>query len=191
MAEEAAQEQIPPPPPPPEVATEAIAAAPGEAAISFSNGLAVKVSLIAALVGLLVTNVASVLPSPPLKMMGLVGSIAGAGFLAVLLYMRRSGHPMTVLAGARLGWITGVFLFVVLLVLITLMLVAPPENFADLMRQNGNTAEEIQLWTQMLQDPEKMSVMIVLMLLLLFTTCSMMASIGGALGAKWLEGPRG
>lgn len=175
--------EVPPPPPPP-----VPAAASAEPSITLDNSLVVKVSLLAALAGFLVSNLAGVLPSAPLKMMGLIGSLAGAGFLAVLLYMRRSGQSMTVLAGARLGWITGVFLFVVFLVLLTISLLAPPEQFAEMMRQSGSSADDVRAVTNVLRDPEQMSVLIVISLLVLFTTCSMMASIGGALGAKWLEG---
>ena len=41
-----------------------------------------------------------------------------AGFLAVFLYRRRTGQRLSVASGARLGWICGIFGFVIVAVML-------------------------------------------------------------------------
>ena len=51
-----------------------------------------------------------------------------AGFLAVYLYHRRTGQPLTTGAGARMGWITGAFLFGIAALLFTVGFVSQVNN---------------------------------------------------------------
>ena len=42
-----------------------------------------------------------------------------AGFLAVFLYVRRTGQRLSLRSGARMGWITGIFSFTIFTVQLT------------------------------------------------------------------------
>ena len=59
----------------------------------------------------------------------------GAGFMAVWMYRKRTGHSLSVSSGAKLGWITGVFTFVIMTVLLTTMAVLSGEKWAEEIHQ--------------------------------------------------------
>src|SRR5882757_4538536 len=42
-----------------------------------------------------------------------------AGFFTVLVYRRRTGQALNLQTGMRLGWITGILMFVIMMVLLT------------------------------------------------------------------------
>ena len=46
--------------------------------------------------------------------------LAAAGFLAVFLYRRSTGQRLSVMNGARLGWISGIFGFVIVTIILTM-----------------------------------------------------------------------
>jgi hypothetical protein len=75
--------------------------------VNFHNPIAVRVSLLMALAATLVF------------FLPLLNWIA-AGFFAALLYRRRTGYLLKLEAGLRLGWITGVLMFAINLVMLTL-----------------------------------------------------------------------
>src|SRR6185503_7247387 len=104
-AEPAPPPPVPPPPPPP----------PEPLPIGFRNPIAVRVALTA---GALATLMSLIMGGP----IFLVTSILGGAF-AVFLYSRRTGETLSVINGARLGWISGLFGFLVLSVLVLLVVV--------------------------------------------------------------------
>jgi hypothetical protein len=110
--------------------------------------------------------------------------LLGAGFISVYLYHRRSGDSMSVLGGARLGWMTGLFVFVVTLVLFTLASIAMgmQPSLRDALARSGppEAAEQFQA---LLSDPA----MMMTMLLVVFALFTIIPSAGGALAAKVLE----
>ncbi len=53
--------------------------------------------------------------------------LAAAGFLAVFLYRRSTGQRLSVMNGARLGWISGIFGFVIVTIILTLFVIALSE----------------------------------------------------------------
>lgn len=155
--------------------------------ISFNNTVALRVGLMAAAVSMLFSNLAGLLPGA-LRLPGFVAMVAAGGFFAVFLYIRRTGIAVNVLGGARLGWITGSFFFVINLFLaaLTYLLADPDElkKFGQELRSQGVDATELQ---RILERPDMAAALLILGLVVFFATTSMMASVGGALGAKYFE----
>ena len=117
--------------------------------VSFSNGRAVSITMVAAacaLAGLCILG----LISPMLVPLGL----CGAGFLAVRLYARRALQPPTMAEGARLGWMTGLWLFLILAVLvaITSLSISDP-NFRQVFKTWAGSPEAARL----VDDPHQVS----------------------------------
>ena len=111
---------------------------PAIAAVGFHNRVAVQIAMMTACVAALLCSVFFILS--PVWM-------PAAGFLAVYLYHRRTGQPLTTSAGARMGWITGAFLFGIAALLFTISLVA-------LANSGGLTADlEQQMRRMPMADP--------------------------------------
>src|SRR5580704_14550935 len=87
----AAPADIPPPPPP----QRQLPPMP----MSFRNPVALRIALVAA--------VSATIPGLLLPFV----SWLAAGFFAVYLYCRRTGFRLDVLAGVKIGWITGLILY--------------------------------------------------------------------------------
>ena len=102
-------------------------AAPQPPAINFHNLVAVRIAFVVAPVAFMLSGIPAV---------NVVLWIA-AGFLAVFFHRRRTGVLLSVRAGVRLGWITGVFMFAITTVIFTLTVVPVAANggIAALFRQ--------------------------------------------------------
>jgi hypothetical protein len=115
-----------------------------------------------------------------------VGLVA-AGFLAVFLYQRRTGQRLSVAHGAHLGWISGVFGFAILAVLLAAVVAALSDPLVlDAMRkqlQGAGSQEEVDQVIQMTRSPSGLLAAGALMFLM-FTV---LPACGGALGAKLLD----
>ncbi len=160
----------------------AAGAAPPE--IGFRNSIAVRVGLLAGSLAFL----ASSLPLHPLIRLAF---LLGAGLFAVYLYRKRSGYPVEVRGGARMGWITGLFCFVIFTVLFTisfaaLAVVVQDGSMITHMKEQlaamGMPEASIQEAVEVFQNPVK----ILGMLFWLFLTSTFVPALGGALGAKLL-----
>jgi hypothetical protein len=164
-------------------ATPVAAVSPPE--IGFHNSLAVRVGFLAGSLAFLVSS----LPFHPLLRLLL---LLGAGAFSVFLYRRRSGHPVEVRGGARMGWIAGLFCFVIFTVLFTVSLAV----LALLLREGslvafyreqltamGMSQDKIQQAMEIFQSPMQ----IVLTLVWLFVTSTFIPALGGALGARLLR----
>lgn len=152
--------------------------------IGFHNRLAVRIGFITALAAIFV-NLAPL----PLPLVRLVIAFLAAGFLAVFLYSRRTGQMVTIQGGARLGWITGIFSFVISIAVFTVAMVG--------VSSEGGLAKSIesqlppddartQMLTQMLNDPSNLAALILFSLIVMFVILTALPIIGGALGAKVL-----
>jgi hypothetical protein len=158
------------PPAPELIATMRAAAAPAPAP-SFHNPVATKIALTVAGVGTL------------LSFLPYINFIA-AGFFAVFFYRRRTGHPLNMESGVRMGWMTGVIMFAIMAVLLTAwvlilraaggMSVIPAEFKAAL------DPRMIEAMNKLLQSGS--AVLAALVEMFVFTT--LLAMAGGALGAK-------
>ncbi len=157
----------------------------GPAEINFHNGIAVRVGfLAAAIVQLLMTL--SVVAGP--IMMPVV--LCGGGYYAVFLYRRRTGAGLTVANGARMGWITGVFTFVITTVFFTLG-VAVLAGSDELMKAYKDSAAGLGMppdaanqLQKVMNDPATFGLSIVFTLILQFFLLTVLCSVGGALCAK-------
>jgi hypothetical protein len=153
------------------------AEAPETARINLRNGFAVRAALLA--------GVAAFFLSAPLGALGLVVMIAG-GIFAVYLYRRSTGQRLTVANGAKLGWITGLFLFVLLLITFTLSAALEPGFFdqlqAEAARRSALPAAEVERVVALLRTPAGIFVLILGM----FLSSTLPPAAGGAIGAKLL-----
>lgn len=153
-------------------------APPPPLALNFRNGVAVRIGLLAAFASMLLSVL---VPIPA------VAPTVG-GFFAVYLYRRRTGQPVSVLSGARMGWITGIMLFIIMatMLVFVLMLIANyPGGANGLAEQMRNTQipvqkEMIDQLAQFVHDPTK----IIMLLLDAFLLINVSTITGGAIGGK-------
>src|SRR6476646_2751124 len=98
-------------PPPPDFAPVApsVRARPEAAALNFHNPLAIRIAIAAAAVATLLSFV------PYLNWLA-------AGFFAVFFYRRRTGHMLNMESGVRMGWMTGVIMFGMMALLLSVSL---------------------------------------------------------------------
>jgi len=111
-----------------------------------------------------------------------------AGFLAVFLYRRTTGQRLSVINGARLGWISGIFGFAIVTVIITLLVVALSEpSVVAMMREQakarGIPDAALNQIIEMLHSPSGITGALG-QFFLLFT---ILPAFGGAVGAKLLD----
>jgi zinc-ribbon domain len=163
----------PPPPPPAEPPP-----------ISFRNAIAVRVALLTGIPVVLLTGLLSAIAGPLTMALPVAG-----GFFAVYLYRRRTGQKITVLAGARLGWISGIIVFAILTVLLTMMvLMLSQPDFLQSMRDqmakmSSASQEELTRSIDLLRTPSGLA----MALLNAFLTYTLLTALGGAVGAKFLN----
>lgn len=174
-----------------EIVEAIVAAQPKVVEINFRNPVAVRIALITAMLG----SVLSSLPIPP-PGLWLLLSLILAGFLAVFLYTRRTGQALTMVAGARMGWITGLFSFVISTVLFTLSVLMISkkggfvEFYKDQMQSHMTQQADMEQLLELLQTPAGLAVVLFLTLGMLFILFTVFPTLGGVLGAKVLERDR-
>ncbi len=179
-------------PPPLPVAAErlraAVAQLPPE--IGFHNSAAVRVAAMIAALGTLM----GLLPVPAiLSIFWKVVTLIAAGFIAVYVYHRRTGDLPSVRGGARIGWMTGMFSFVIALIMFVAGAIALSSQggLAALFRRqmmNANSAgPDIDEMMRILESPTGLAMLVATLVMILFLTFTALPMIGGALGAKVLE----
>jgi hypothetical protein len=162
---------IPPPPPP-------------VTQVSFRNRVAVRIALMTASMAAMLCWVFT---------LGFVVWLPAAGFTAVHLYHRRTGQSLSTGAGARMGWLTGAFLFGItaLLFIISVIAFATSETALAAVQQQmrsmpwGDAASAAQA-VKMLQNPATLVLGLLCFLPFLFAVIMSFCAAGGALGAKIL-----
>lgn len=170
-------EVAPPPPAAPEAA---------EASVTFRDGMAVRTGFLAAAVVQLVSTLSAAVGASLLLPLVLLGG----GFYAVVLYARRTGARLSVLNGARMGWITGIFCFVIMTVFFTagIALLAGSDQLMKAYKESaaslGLPPEAAQQFEKLASDPGAFAASIVLGLVFQFVFLTLFCSVGGALGAK-------
>jgi hypothetical protein len=106
----------------------------------------------------------------------------------VYLYRRRTGAFLNVRAGVRLGWITGVLMFVITTVIFTLTVIPAAANggIAAMFRQQFKNASDpnVQEAMRMLETGPGLATILLATLFMLFCFITLLAMAGGALGAK-------
>lgn len=173
-----------PPPLPVNVAPAPIVAGPP--AIGFQNGLAVRIGLLAGVLSILVSALTGQLGI--LRVLSPLWMVL-AGFLAVYLYRRRTGQKLSAMNGAHLGWICGIFAFLIVTVLLTMMSVALSEpSVISAIHEHrseygGISDADLNQIIEAMRSPSNLIGMLA-MFLLLFTV---LPAFGGAIGAKLLD----
>jgi hypothetical protein len=150
--------------------------------IGFRNPAAVR----AALISSALATLAGLVPLPALlhTLWQLIAVVAG-GFGSVYLYQRKTGEFLSVRSGLQIGWMVGMFCFIVMMVVLTLLLAfvsAVGEAGIKRLGQESGRPEVEQIY-EMLGNPA----MLVFALVTSFFFLTVLGSAGGALGAKILE----
>ncbi len=158
--------------------------------IDFHNGKAIRAALFTASLIFFFSTVP--LPFAAALLWRVLILVAG-GFLSVVFYRRWTGQPMTVKSGARIGWITGVFAFVLTLVVLTMAMVAISSNgdlisaWTEQMRLNGGNDPGIEEAVKVMKQPVSFALLILLVIAILFGITTILPSLGGVLAAKVLK----
>jgi hypothetical protein len=162
------------------VATQAPAPPPG---VSFRNPIAVRASVIAAALATL----GGLIPLPGLfHTLWQLVMIVGGGFAAVWFYQRRTGDYLSVRGGLQIGWMTGLFSFLVMMVMLTLvfaLFAAVGESGMKQLSIEFGRPEIAEAFQGIISNPA----MLIFALVSWFFAVTMLASAGGALGSKVLE----
>jgi hypothetical protein len=153
--------------------------------IGFSNAQAVGVALFAWVLTFLLSVIASILRLP--QVLSVLWLPAG-GFISVLLYRRRTGQRLTVRNGARLGWICGLFGFIMAILALAALVMglSDPSVASNLERQleaNGIPAATVSQMLDVFRSPSGIAGIV----LTFFVMFSLLPAFGGALGAKLLN----
>ena len=159
------------------------------APISFHNANAVRAGFFTAIIiwVLMVIPVGGV-PGMLLKLFVLLG-----GFVAVIFYSKRTGQRLSIAAGARLGWITGVLFYVIWILFFTVTILVLQdqggllEAYKKQLHDSNAPAETVQQITEIMQSPEVFGAMMILMLAMVFVAFTLPMILGGAAAAKALE----
>jgi len=147
------------------------------AGISFKNARAVMITMLAAATCLIALT-AICLVAPLLAPLVL----CGAGFMAAKLYPGSSSEKLSTAAGARLGWMTGLWIFLVVVVIcaFTAVYVANPQGWDALK----------EAWSRMPQtanlnlSQHDFLVQMLIELPFCFFLLTLLPGLGGMLGAK-------
>ncbi len=162
-------ETVAPPPPEPPLVPHVVVR-PELAALNFRNPVAIRIALAAAAVATLMSFV------PYLNWLA-------AGFFAVFFYRRRTGALLNMESGVRMGWMTGILMFGMMALLLTVSL---------LFFQAAGGIAAVQAEFKNAVDPRVLEALKILqngpevarLLLQLFVFTTLLSMAGGALGAK-------
>jgi hypothetical protein len=177
-------------PPPPPVTPPPAKTPPKLHRIDFHNPVAIRTALLCACVGFL-------LAMPIQNFPIILGLLFASGFFAAYLYKRRTGTPLDGRNGFRLGWITGLIAFVMLLILQTVsvvMLSFDDRSIGQVMLEAAQQSGQMQVSgdqmaeiEQVLSDPLGLTLIFAIFSFMLFITITLVTGIGGALGAKYFS----
>ena len=166
----AEQEQFspaPPPPPPPVVAP------PQPLPIGFGNPVALRVAVLMSM-GIMMTEIL-----PFVNYLFFAWWLL-AGWGGVSLYRRITGLRLSVAAGARLGFLVGLFAFLGMAVLFSFLMAssAGHDLLDQIVKQDPRTAEVVN-------SPAMLGTVLLMMLFMVFAMVAGICAAGGALGAKF------
>jgi hypothetical protein len=172
-----------PEPPPVAEVPPPLPIAPAAPRIGFHNGAAVRIALVAGILSIIL----SALTGQIAAAFGPLWLIA-AGFWAVFVYRRRTGERLTAMSGAHLGWICGVFGFIIVALMMAALAMALSNASAldtvrDQWRQYGKSEADLNQLLTVFRNP----VNILATMPVLFVLLTLLPAFGGALGAKLLD----
>lgn len=155
--------------------------------IDFHNPVALRVAFMAA-------TLASVLNVLPFVNFGCMLWLLAAGFFAVYMYTKRTGQVLSIRSGVRMGWLTGLFTFVIEIVFYTLFIISIAFRAGGLtgfykqsLSNMSLPSDSVQQALEVLQSPGGIASVIIFSLLLLFAVFTLFPILGGAIGAKVLS----
>lgn len=145
--------------------------------ISFKNSRAVLISLVVA-AGTFFGSGAAVLVSPLLFPV----ILCAGGFASARLYRRQSAEPITATAGARLGWMTGLWLFAIIAMLsaVTAIYISSPQGWEQVRAVWAQVPEVSKL----LVNQHDFLMRLLINLPFFFFLLTLLPGLGGMLGAK-------
>jgi hypothetical protein len=149
--------------------------------VTFANPVVLRIAFAAAAFSILLDFI------PFFQLLCVIWSM-GAGFMAVWMYCKRTGLPLSVGSGAKLGWITGVFSFVILTIMTTATVAFSGEKMDEIRKQvtaqlphDANYQDALNI----LQNPSSFATVILFMLFLFFLLLLLASVAGGAIGARF------
>jgi len=159
-----------------------VAPPPPPARIGFHNLLALRVGLMAGSLGLCLFVLLGQLPG--LQIAAILAPIASGAF-AVHLYKRKTGQRLSMANGAHLGWISGIFGFLITTLLFTAFaaMLTNAELANAVRQQAGATRPDV---VQALKEIQT-AAGITKALLESFVFLTLLPTFGGSLGAKLLD----
>jgi hypothetical protein len=161
--------------------------------ISLRNGNAVRVALVTAATAHIVSSVVALAVS--FILVPVVAIFFGG--LAATLYSRRTGKPVDIIRGARVGWFMGLFWFLIATILFTFSLSMQAGEggvrgvFQKSFEAIGAQGPDAQRALQMLDNPSTIIVVILFALGFQFLLLTLIGSMGGALAARLLHRKQG
>lgn len=150
--------------------------------IGFRNGRAVAVSIVVAALALFGMGFASLL-SPLLAPVVL----CAAGFISVVIYRSQSTEPLTAVAGARLGWMTGLWLFLVVLAILAVVAVYISSSAGREALRTAPMAISNPEVAKMLSNPSQFLAAVPLTIVQVFLMITLLPGLGGMLGAMFAK----
>ena len=153
------------------------ASAPLPSGISFRNSRAVLITLVVAALAFFASLLATMLWAPLFPIV-----LCGAGFIAARLYRSDAAEPLTASGGARLGWMTGLWLFLMVAVLCTVAAVylSTPQGW----EQAKAFWAQFPEMSKGLGDQHDVLTTLLMRLPFLFFLLTLLPGLGGMLGAK-------
>ncbi len=152
---------------------------PAASGVSFRNSRAVWITFLVAAVTLLAMVTVTLLFQPLFPIV-----LCGGGFSATLLYNQNAKQPLTTAGAARLGWMTGLWLFLAFALMLAVMAIAisSPQGWEQIKAVWAKIPQAAAL-ASMTQHELLMQLLIALpVFFLLFT---LLPGLGGILGAKF------
>ena len=158
--------------------------------ITFHNVLAVRIGFLMALL----SSVLIELLAPFLfVVVPIITGLVAAGGGAAYFYSKKSGQRLSVRNGSRMGWITGIFSFVIFLVMTTINFIAVsldkgiPQFFKDELTKHSTPTADMDQLIKLLQTPEGLGLFVFMLIAMMFVVFTILPTIGGAIGAKFSE----
>lgn len=150
--------------------------------IDFRNSRAVLVSLLFAALALFCMILTSAVAP------GVIPVLFGvAGFAAAAFYNRGAVQKLSAISGARLGWMTGFWVFLVIAALAALITILDTDpNMRKQFMQMPQYADNpnVQEMIKIMEQPKQFALNAALILVQMFFMLPLITALGGLLGAK-------
>jgi zinc-ribbon domain len=154
--------------------------------IGLGNGLAVRIALLGGASSLAISMLSAQLLAPAVSLLWLVV----AGFFCVALYRRRTGQKLSMINGAHLGWICGLFVFVLMGLMFTVTVMSDPGSLSsamEAMRNQLTASARPGIDVNQIMEAMRSPVGILFGFLGAFLLLTCLPAFGGAIGAKLLD----